>query len=82
MHRSRFGETNRATHEPLDAGPQLDVFAFDLLRLGFANRVLLGIAMALVGPPPVSVKPCDAKGRSQFFTLEKHRIFASPKDIR
>jgi hypothetical protein len=61
VHRYRFGETNRATHQPLDPGPQMDVLAFDLLRLGFANRVLLGSKMALVGAPPIGVKARDAK---------------------
>jgi len=63
VHRYRFGETNRATHEPFDSGPQIDVLTFDLLRMGFANRVLLRIEMALVGAPSIRVKSCDAEWR-------------------
>ena len=33
VHRCRFGKANRATHEPLDPGPQIDVFALDCLRV-------------------------------------------------
>ena len=61
MHCYRFGETNRATHEPLDPSPQIDMLAFDLLRLRFANRVLRGIKMTLIGAPPIGVKTRDAK---------------------
>ena len=48
MHPCRFGKANRATYETFDPGAQIDVLAFDLLRMGFVNRVLLGIEMALV----------------------------------
>ena len=82
MHRYRVGETHRATHEPFDAGPHIDVLAFALLRLGFANRVLLRIEMAPVGSPPIRVTPCDAAWRSQCLQLEPSRILVSPKDIR
>jgi hypothetical protein len=61
VHRRRFGKTDGATHEPFDPGAQIDVLAFDLLRVCFANRVLLGIDMALVSAPPIGVKSCDAK---------------------
>jgi hypothetical protein len=55
VHRCRFGKTNRATHQTLDPGAHIDVLAFDLLRMGFANRVLRGIDMALVGSPSMLV---------------------------
>ena len=61
VHGRCFGETNRPAHQPLDSRPQIDVLAFDLLRMGFANRVLLGIEMALVGTPPIRVKSGDTK---------------------
>jgi len=82
VHDRCFGQADRATHEPLDPGPQIDGLAFDLLRLCFANCVLLGIDMALVGTPPIGIKSRDAKGFSKFFQLEKHCIFSPPKDIR
>ena len=40
VHRRRFGKTNRATHQALDPGPQIDVLALDFLRVLFANGVL------------------------------------------
>jgi len=36
--------------------------------------------MPLVGTPPIRVKPCDTKWLSKFLPLEKHVIFASPKE--
>src|SRR5712691_10348807 len=47
VHRRRFGKANRATHEPLDPGPQIDVFALDFLRLLLANVMLLRVDMPL-----------------------------------
>jgi hypothetical protein len=57
------GETNRATHETLDPGAQLEVLAFDLLRMRFANRGLRGINMALGGSPPIGLEAADVKRR-------------------
>ena len=37
VHRRRFGKANRATYEPLDPGPQIDVFALDCLRVLLAD---------------------------------------------
>jgi hypothetical protein len=82
VHRCCCGETNRATHETLNPGAQIDVLAFDLLRIRFANRVLRGIDMALVGSPAISREVGDVKRRSEFLQLEKHLILPSPKDIR
>ena len=56
VHGRRLGKADRATDEPFNPGPQVDVLAFDLLRLGFANRVLLGIDVSLVGPPPIPLR--------------------------
>src|SRR5262245_46246155 len=81
VHGRRFRKANRATHQTFDAGPEVNVFAFDLLRVLFANRMLRRIEMPLVGPPPIRVKPCDPKGCQQVLELEKDRILASPKDV-
>ena len=61
MHGLRLGEAQRAADQPLDPGPQIDVFAFDLLRVLLAHLMLLSIEMPLVGSPAVSVKLRDAK---------------------
>src|SRR5437870_13760410 len=56
MHALCLGEAQRAANEPLDPGPQIDVFALDLLRVLLAHLMLLGIKMPRIGPPAVSVK--------------------------
>jgi hypothetical protein len=47
VHGSRFEEANGAAHEPLNPGPQIDVFALDSLHVLFADGVLLGGDMPL-----------------------------------
>ena len=82
VHGRRFGKANRATYEPLDPGPQIDVFALDRLRVLFADDVLLRGDMPLVGPPAIGVKARDPKRLKQVFELQKDRILAPSKDIR
>jgi hypothetical protein len=65
VHSRRFRKANRAAHEPLDPGPQSDMFALDYLGVLFADCVLLGGDMPLVGAPPIGVKTCDAKWLQQ-----------------
>jgi hypothetical protein len=65
VHGRRFGEANGAAHEPLNPGPQIDVFTLDSLYVVFADGVLLGGDMPLVGPSPIGVKPCNTKGFQQ-----------------
>ena len=65
VHGRRLRKAYCATDVSFHPGPQVDVLAFDLLRLGFANRVLLRSAVVLVGPPPIRVKLRDAKWRQQ-----------------
>ena len=61
MHRGLFGKTDHTTHDTLDPHTQINVLAFDLLRMGFANRVLTGIEMTLVGSPSISIEAGDVK---------------------
>src|SRR2546422_829897 len=82
MHHYRFGKTDRATHQALDPGAHIDVRAFDLLRLGFADRVLRGIEMALVGSPSIGVEAANVKRCEELLQLEKHLILPSPTDRR
>ena len=81
VHGRRFGKADRAAHQTLNAGPQIDVLAFDLLRVLFAHDVVLGIDMSLVGTPPIRVKPRDPKRLQQRLPLQKGRILPSPKDV-
>src|SRR5262245_58503114 len=59
VHALRLGAAQRTTDEPLDPGPEIDVFTLDFLRVLLAYLMLLHIEMPLVGPPAVSVKFCD-----------------------
>jgi hypothetical protein len=40
MHRGRFGKADRAPHEPLDSGPQIDVFTLNSLRVEGIQKFL------------------------------------------
>ena len=81
VHRRRCGKANRAAHETLDPGPQIDVFALDFLRMLLANVMLLWVDIPLVGPPPIRVKPRETKRLQQCLPLQKDRILASPKNV-
>ncbi len=61
VHALRLGKAQRATDQPFDPGPEIDVLALDFLRVLLAYVMLLGIEMPLIGPPAVSVILCDAK---------------------
>ena len=61
VHGDRFGKANGATYKPFNPGPQIDVLAFDFLRILLPHRVLLWVDMPLVRPPSIGVKPCDTK---------------------
>jgi hypothetical protein len=82
VHAFRLRKANRATDEPFDPGPEIDVLAFDLLRVLFADHVLCRVEMSLVRPPPIRIKPCDPKRLQEGLQLEKHLILPSSKDIR
>ena len=82
MHHCRFGKANGATDETFDPGPEIDVLAFNFLRLLFADFVLRGVDMPFVGAPPIGVIPCDAKRLQQRLQLQKDRILPSPEDVR
>jgi hypothetical protein len=62
VHLFRLGKAQRATHEPLNPGPEIDVLALDFLRVLLAYVMLFWIDMPLVGSPAVRVKLRDAKG--------------------
>src|ERR687888_6640 len=62
VHAFRLGKAQRATHQPLDPGPEIDVLALDFLRVLLAYVMLLGSKMPLIGPPAVGVILGDAKG--------------------
>src|SRR5262245_25762365 len=65
VHAFRLGKAQRATHQPLDPGPEIDGLALDFLRVLLAYVMLLGSEMPLIGPPAVGVILGDAKGLSQ-----------------
>ncbi len=65
VHRYRFGKAHGATYKPFNPGPQIEVRAFDFLRVLLANVMLLWVDMPLVRPPPIGVKPRDPKRLKQ-----------------
>ena len=62
VHGGRFGEANCTAYKPLNASPQIDVFALNFLGMLLADYVLLRSDMSFVSPPAIRVKPCDTKG--------------------
>jgi hypothetical protein len=81
VHPRRFGKTNRPAYKTLDPGPQVNVLAFDLLRVLFADDMLLRSDMPFIGAPPIGVKPCDTKGLEEVLKFKKDRILPTPKNI-
>src|SRR5262245_64611045 len=70
VHALRLGEAQRAAYEALNPGPEIDVFALDLLRVLLAHLMLLSIEMPLVSPPTICVKLRDAKRCQQLWELQ------------
>src|SRR5215470_8837111 len=62
VHMLCLRKTDRPTDQPLDPRAQVDVLALDLLRVGLAHRVLLGLHMSLIGTPAVDKRARDAEG--------------------
>jgi hypothetical protein len=56
VHRRRFGKAYSAPDEPLDPGPQVEVFALDFLRVFLAHVMLRWVDVPLVRAPPIGVK--------------------------
>src|SRR3989442_13940284 len=71
VHALRLGEAQRATDEPLDPRPEINMFTLDFLRVFLAHLMLLSIEMPLVSPPAVGVKFCDAKRLQELLELQK-----------
>ena len=65
VHACRFGKANGAAHEPLDPGPQVDMFALDGLRVLFPDHVLLRGEMPLVGTPLISINWLQVLGTTE-----------------
>ena len=61
VHGRRLGKAYRTAHEPFNPGPQVDVLAFDGLRVLFADGMLRGVEMPLVGAPAIGEKTRDAE---------------------
>ena len=61
MHLDRSGKVDRLAGEPLDPGPQGQMFALDLLHVPLARLMLGGIEMSGVRAPIIGVRARDAK---------------------
>src|SRR5438093_2393686 len=82
VHALCLGEADRAAYEPLDPGPQIDMFALDFLCVLLAHLMLLGIEMPLVGPPAVGGKLRDAKRGQQLLELQEDVVLSPAEHIR
>jgi hypothetical protein len=82
VHSCRLGKAQRAAYEPFNPGPQVDVLAFDRLRVLLADGMLLGVEMPLVGAPAISEKARDTERFQQLFELQKDGLLSPPKDVR
>ena len=81
VHRRRFGKAHGAPYEPLDPGPQVDVFALNFLCVLLTNVMLLWVDVPLVRASPIGVKAGNTKRLQQRLQLQKDRILASPKNV-
>ena len=82
VHAFRLGKAQRATNQPLDPGPQIDVLALDFLRVLLAYVMLLGSEMPLIGPPAVGIILGDAKGLEQLLQPQEDVVLPPPEHIR
>ena len=64
VHRCRFRKANRATHEPLDAGAQIEVFVVDFLRALLPTAGCSGSIWRSEAPQPSVEKRRIPKGSS------------------
>ena len=64
-------KTDRLSHQPLDPGPQHQMFAPDLLRMPFVRAVLCGIEMPGVCTPMIGMLAPNTKGASKAFNCIK-----------
>ena len=69
MHLHGLGKTDRLTGEPLNPGPQGQMFSLDLLRVTLAWLVLICLYMSRVSAPIVRIILRDPKGLQQGFEL-------------
>ena len=76
VHALRLGEVQRATHEPFEPAPQVDVLALDFLCMLLAHLMLSDSEMPLIGPPPIRVKSRDAKRCQQLLELQEDVVLS------
>jgi hypothetical protein len=81
MHLDRLGKTNGFTHQTLDARPQRQMLAFNLLRIAFPRDMGFGGQMPCVRPPMISEEAGDPKGLQKAFQFQEHLILAAAKDV-
>jgi hypothetical protein len=61
VHGDRFRKANGTTDKPFNPGPQIEVLAFDFLRMLLPHVMLLWGEMPLVRPPSIGGKPCETQ---------------------
>jgi hypothetical protein len=61
MQQHRFGKTDGLSHQAFQPGPEREMFPFNLLRLCFANDLLLGIEVTIVYVCTISLEMVNAQ---------------------
>ena len=82
MHEERAGNTERLAGEAVEARPQRQVLALDLLHQQLSYRVLLRWKMPLMNTRFISVITCDIQGGEQSLEFQGHRVFPGAHDTR
>ena len=62
MHLDGFGEADRFAHQSLDAGPQRQMLALDLLRVTLARVMHFRLEVMSIRTPMIRIIACDSKG--------------------
>ena len=76
MHEARAGETERLAGQALEARPQRQMLALDLLHRQLAYRRLRGQEMASIDTGFVRVITRDAQGAEQSIEFQELRILS------
>ena len=81
VHTFRLRKAARPTYQPLNPRPQIHVFALDFLGMLFADGVLLGLDMPLIGAPAIGVEAGEAQGLQSHLQVQQDVILAPAKHL-
>ena len=82
MHEHRVGEPNCFAGSALDSCPQREMFAFNLLGVGFANGMRRRGQVSFIDASSIRVEVLQAKGLQELLQLDTDCIRTTPEGIR